>query len=135
MSKLDDERIHRMNKRIAQALALGLLATPLLLVGCGSSSDNNNGGTGGSSIRYDAGSGGTGGAALDGATAPVDTGVVDATIAPDMAPVADTAVADAPMTPDVPVVIDSAKLDTAARDVAPVSDVAPASDVAPTIDT
>jgi hypothetical protein len=131
LSKLADGRIHRMNKRIAQALALGLLATPLLLVGCGSS-DNGNGGTGGSSIvRYDAGSGGTGGSALDGATAPVDTGVVDATIAPDMAPVVDAAVVDVPLSLDAPVIIDSAKLDTAAIDVAPAIDTTPAIDLAP----
>jgi hypothetical protein len=123
--------MNRMSKGFAHALALGLVATPLVLVGCGSS-DNNGGGTGGSaSIRYDAGTGGTGGPKLDSATAPVDTGVVDATIAPDAAPVVDTTVVDVPLNPDLPTIIDSAKLDTAAIDVAPAIDTTPAIDLTP----
>jgi len=121
-----------MIKRFAHALTLGLVAAPLLLVGCGSSS--NNGGTGGSGIiKYDAGSGGTGGSALDGATAPVDTGVADATIAPDTTPIVDTATVDAPIGPDAPVILDATKLDTVKIDTA-TADVAPAIDTTPAID-
>jgi hypothetical protein len=121
-----------MITRFAHAVTLGLLATPLLLVGCGSS-DNNNGGTGGGpTIRYDAGNGGTGGSALDGATAPVDTGVADATIAPDLAPAVDAAV-DAPLGPDAPVILDATKLDTVKIDTT-TTDVAPAIDTTPAID-
>jgi len=122
-----------MIKRFAHTLTLGLVVAPLLLVGCGSS-DNNNGGTGGSGIiKYDAGSGGTGGSALDGATTPVDTGVADATIAPDTTPVVDTAAVDAPIGPDAPVILDAAKLDTVKIDTA-TTDVAPAIDTTPAID-
>jgi hypothetical protein len=119
-----------MIKRLAHALTLGLIATPLLLAGCGSSSDNN-GGTGGNGIiKYDAGSGGTGGTALDGATAPLDTSVVDATIAPDMAPGVDATKVDAPLGVDAPI-----QVDVATPDLAPVIDTTPAIDLTPVVCT
>jgi len=125
-----------MTKRTARALALVLSATPLLLVGCGDSGNNNgtggtSGGTGGA-IKYDGG-GGAGGAKLDvGApdTTPpaVDTAPVSLDVAPpvDTTPVVDAAIPDAPIVPDAPIQLDTATIDTSvALDAAALDTTAP----------
>jgi hypothetical protein len=113
-----------MTKQTARALAFVLSATPLLLIGCGDSGNNN--GTGGSTgggfggaIKYDGG-GGAGGAKVDvGApdTTPpaVDTAPVnhDVALPIDTAPVVDAGSPDVAISPDVPIQIDTARIDTA----------------------
>jgi hypothetical protein len=110
-----------MTKRTLQRVALALLASPLLVVGCGGD-DNNNGGTGGSGggggvLKYDAAPG-TGGTISDAAMPPdlappaLDVGpgpditmVEDAPLGPDLAPSIDVQpVIDVTLGPDAPVV-------------------------------
>ena len=90
-------------KRTVHTIAMALLASPLALVGCGSS--DNNGGTGGTTgtIKWD-GAAGTGGTAMDGGGTPdistpgVETGIADTNV-----PI-DVALPDAPAAPDAPAV-------------------------------
>jgi hypothetical protein len=132
-----------MTKRTIHGLAVMLLATPLVLVGCSDSGDKDGGTAGNGGLKYDgaAGAGGTrdGGPALEVSPPPVDTQVaVDTTV-----PV-DTTLADAPMVPDAPVFLDVAPvldvalvdtrpavLDTAALEAA--IDTTPAVDVTPAL--
>ena len=128
-----------MTKRTVHALALVLSATPLLLVGCGDSGNNNGtGGSGGGggvggTIKNDGG-GGAGGAKLDVGVPDVvppavDTApVIDVAVPIDTSPVVDAAIADAPISPDVPIVIDTGKLDAPAPNDLVMDDTTPAID-------
>lgn len=108
-----------MTKRTVQTLALMLLASPLVVVGCGD--DDSKGGTGGSGggggagvLKYDAAPG-TGGTSTDAANIPdLPPPAVETGTAPDT-----TVVADAPLGPDV----------TPSIDVRPVLDVSVAPDL------
>ena len=134
-----------MIKRTARALALVLLATPLLIVGCGDS--ENKGGTGGTiggtggAIKYDGG-GGAGGANLDvGAAletlppavdgAPDAAPTIDVAVTVDTTQVLDVAIPDAPIGPDVSILIDSNRIDVSTPIDTAVVETTPAIDSPP----
>lgn len=128
-----------MTKRTIHGLAVILLATPLVLVGCSDSGDKDGGTGGAGGLKYDgaAGAGGTRSDAapsVDLAPAPMDTqAAVDTTVP------LDTVIADAPIGTDavdaapaldvslvdtLPAAVDSAALE-AGIDSTPAVDVAP----------
>jgi hypothetical protein len=125
-----------MTKRTVQTLGLVLLATPLILVGCGGGDKGGGTGGAGGGLKYD-GAIATGGTRQDAASTPdVQPPAVDTYLAIDT-----TVVSDAPAVIDVAPVLDvAAIIDAPLVDAAPQTGDGPASeaqpdDASPTIDS